>query len=303
MQTEKKHPKETMRMDAKEEVQVDIKTVDGAGQPDLPRLLEQTLHSFHEVNRGLHRVQQEIATLMQHAAAQGRIDGRAFNGLANAAFASLAPGAAGTPGVPGSPFGAQATRGGQAPAFHFAAPFGFGAGFAPGAFPSGLGAGLGAPAFGGAGGLGGTGGTGVAGPSPSFAPSGPAFVPSGRGALRFSRDLKTDPPTTRVPECNVVDQGKEYHVQIEVPGVKKDNLDILCFEQSIVVTAKAESELEDGTLLLNERGPVVYRRTIPLPSEIQTNVSKATLKDGVLTVRLAKRVPTEGPRRLDVAYG
>jgi HSP20 family molecular chaperone IbpA len=48
---------------------------------------------------------------------------------------------------------------------------------------------------------------------------------------------------------------------------------------------------------------VVYRRIIPLPTEVVTTQSSATFKDGILTLTVPKKVPSEGPRKLDVAYG
>ncbi|HEV8359192.1 MAG TPA: Hsp20/alpha crystallin family protein [Candidatus Thermoplasmatota archaeon] len=134
-------------------------------------------------------------------------------------------------------------------------------------------------------------------------PPAPGQGPMGGGPARSAKEMQTLPPLPRVPSVDLVDQGDEYLVQVELPGVKKDDLDILVSERTVTVTGQARPDVGDGALLLNERGPVVYRRTLPFPTEVHTTQSKAAFKDGILTLRVPKKVPTEGPRRVDVAYG
>lgn len=143
--------------------------------------------------------------------------------------------------------------------------------------------------------------------SPYGAPFGlgvPAAGFGGQAVQQNAKEMEREPPMPRVPSVDLIDAGDEFVVHIEMPGVKKDDLDILVSERTAVVSGQARPEVRtDGALLLRERGPVLYRRTIPLPAEVQTTQSKATFKDGILILNIPKKVAGEGPRRLDVAYG
>lgn len=110
------------------------------------------------------------------------------------------------------------------------------------------------------------------------------------------------PNPHRLPLCDLVDEGADYTVQIELPGVKRENVDVSCFERGILVTASAHSEIDAGALLQSERGTVIsFRRAINLPGQVTPSGVKATLHDGILTISLPKSNPTEGPRRVPVS--
>ncbi len=108
-------------------------------------------------------------------------------------------------------------------------------------------------------------------------------------------------PTTRLPLCDIVDEGAEYVCQLELPGVKRENANVACFERSILVTAQAEPDVDVGALVQSERGATIaYRRAINLPGEVEPSGAKATLRDGILTINVPKSNPTEGPRRIPI---
>jgi HSP20 family molecular chaperone IbpA len=120
--------------------------------------------------------------------------------------------------------------------------------------------------------------------------------------FRSTQDLQAAAPINRVPNADLIDEGSEFLIRVEVPGCTPERLEVVCYPTGIVLSARSEGEIPDGTLLLSESGRVNFRRTIELPAEIRTNECRASLQDGILTVRLAKQVPTEGPRHVDVAY-
>lgn len=110
-------------------------------------------------------------------------------------------------------------------------------------------------------------------------------------------------PQVRQAPMDVVDCSNEFLINWELPGVKKENLDIMVTDRSIILNAKAFPELDDGIVVHSERPPVVYRRTVPFQTDVDTTKAKANFKDGVLTVHVPKQTPSNGPKRLDVAYG
>jgi len=109
----------------------------------------------------------------------------------------------------------------------------------------------------------------------------------------------------RSPVVDLVDEGKEYRLMAEIPGIKKEDLNIEVTEKEIEITAetKVESKEEDessGYLRRERRYSKFYRR-IPVPASVNTDEISAELKDGVLTVRLPKReTPEEKAKKIKV---
>ncbi|MHB1261171.1 MAG: Hsp20/alpha crystallin family protein [Thermoplasmatota archaeon] len=117
-----------------------------------------------------------------------------------------------------------------------------------------------------------------------------------------SRNQPVAWPSARLPATDIVDEGAELVCQIELPGVKQENVEVSCFGRGLLVTAHSEPEIDLGALVQAERGvETTYRRAINLPVPIQPSGAKATLRDGILTVNLPKANPTEAPRRIPVS--
>lgn len=108
-------------------------------------------------------------------------------------------------------------------------------------------------------------------------------------------------PQARLPPTDIVDEGAELVCQLELPGVKPENVEVACHGRGILVTAFAEPEIDLGALVQAERGlQATYRRAIPLPVTVQPSGAKARLREGILTINVPKADPTEGPRRVNV---
>lgn len=101
----------------------------------------------------------------------------------------------------------------------------------------------------------------------------------------------------RQPLVDVADNGQEYVVKAEVPGIRKEDLNIEVTENSIEISgeSKAEEKEEDKSkgYLRHERRYSSFYRSIPLPDSILPDKAEAELKDGVLTVTLPKSSPPE----------
>ncbi len=124
------------------------------------------------------------------------------------------------------------------------------------------------------------------------------------GMERFSRLMSMgEPPHTdmREPHMDMVDSGDELAFSLEMPGVKKEDIDLSLTESMLRISAKREQEVEEskGAYLHRERTYKGYHRAVPLPTEVDADGAEATFKNGVLDVRLPKKTP-EGMSRIDV---
>lgn len=90
-------------------------------------------------------------------------------------------------------------------------------------------------------------------------------------------------------------------VRASLPGFTKENVDVEVHEGvlSIKATHADQAEEKGETFLRRERRTRSLERRISLPPNVEGNEGEAELKDGVLTLRLAK-VPTPQPRKLAV---
>jgi HSP20 family protein len=101
----------------------------------------------------------------------------------------------------------------------------------------------------------------------------------------------------RQPLVDLADNGKEYLVKAEIPGIGKDDLKIEVSEDTLDISGetRTEEEEEDAETgyLRRERRYSSFHRSIPLPENVMTDKVEADLKDGVLTVKLPKAAPPE----------
>lgn len=94
--------------------------------------------------------------------------------------------------------------------------------------------------------------------------------------------------------CDIIDEGDKLRIKMDVPGVKKNEIDLNVTDNSIEISAqhKESSEEKKKNFLRRERSEVSYYRTLPLPERVNSSQAKATLTDGVLDVVLPKTSPT-----------
>ena len=108
----------------------------------------------------------------------------------------------------------------------------------------------------------------------------------------------------RQPAIDLKDEGKEFVVTAELPGVTKDGLDLQVTEDGLELQAKmdAEQKKEDDGYVYRERSYSAWYRRLPFPAEVVPDGAQAALKDGVLTVRVPKKEPTpeRKPRKIRV---
>ncbi len=86
------------------------------------------------------------------------------------------------------------------------------------------------------------------------------------------------------------DKGKEYLISAELPGVKKEDLDIDIEENYLRIQAKKidETKEEDKNYKHSEFSYGLFSRTIQLPEEIDINKTEAKLEEGILKITAPK---------------
>ena len=104
------------------------------------------------------------------------------------------------------------------------------------------------------------------------------------------------------PKVDVLDKDDALVVRAEMPGVKKEDLDITIAGDRLVFEAKREYEEEEKKedFVRHEMAYGRLYRAVHLPVEVLGDEAKAELKDGVLEIFLPK-VEATTPFKVKVA--
>ncbi len=91
------------------------------------------------------------------------------------------------------------------------------------------------------------------------------------------------------PPVNVFQQGEDLVVTAELPGVKKEDLDISIKRNQLRISGKKMVEQDENmSIHRRERSAGNFDRTFNLPLEIDSDHVKAELRDGVLALFLPR---------------
>ncbi len=100
---------------------------------------------------------------------------------------------------------------------------------------------------------------------------------------------------TMMPSVDLEDKGKLFQLTVDLPGFRKEDVQIELTDDSVTVSAKhTASEDEKGkNYVRHERSSQMFYRKISLPEEIRSDEANANLDEGVLEISLPKKVPKE----------
>ncbi len=86
----------------------------------------------------------------------------------------------------------------------------------------------------------------------------------------------------------------------DMPGVSKERLSLRVDGNNLIVEGQLQLELaQKAEALYADVRSSLYRRSFSLSGELETGKIEASLKDGVLTVRIPKRAELR-PRKIEV---
>lgn len=105
------------------------------------------------------------------------------------------------------------------------------------------------------------------------------------------------------PKADVFESEDEYTIFLDVPGVRRDRLDINLDADRLTINGERASEAAEGaTQKRAERPAGTFMREFSLPQNVERKSIAAEYKDGVLRVRLPKRAQTQS-KRIEIKVG
>lgn len=106
------------------------------------------------------------------------------------------------------------------------------------------------------------------------------------------------------PRLDMAETDESFVLYVDLPGVKQEDVELTIEDNMLLIKGvKPGIESKDGeTIHRAERSCGNFYRAVPLPASVDSANIKASIKDGVLEVSLAK-VEQAKPRRIEISAG
>jgi HSP20 family protein len=102
------------------------------------------------------------------------------------------------------------------------------------------------------------------------------------------------------PPATVIEAADGYTLDVEMPGVNKDGLDISVENNELTIIGRRSLPTVEGTLLHHESRPENFRRTFELDPSIDADKISAKIDQGLMTLTLPKAEHVK-PRKIAVS--
>ena len=104
----------------------------------------------------------------------------------------------------------------------------------------------------------------------------------------------------RWPRANLFDKGESYRLELGLPGVALEDIEISGSEGALTVSGERKAETPEGySAHRQEREALRFCRSFALPAQVRYDESEAELKNGILSITLPK-APELKPRSISV---
>ncbi|MDB6024904.1 MAG: heat shock protein Hsp20 [Verrucomicrobiales bacterium] len=102
-----------------------------------------------------------------------------------------------------------------------------------------------------------------------------------------------------IPPANIAATEHEYIVEVDMPGVTKEGLEVTVEGNELTIIGRRASDVPEGELCYCETAQTDFKRVFELGPDVDTSRITAEMKQGVLKLRLAKSEKTK-PKQIDV---
>ncbi|RNC65433.1 MAG: Hsp20/alpha crystallin family protein [Desulfuromonadales bacterium] len=92
------------------------------------------------------------------------------------------------------------------------------------------------------------------------------------------------------PSVDIFEDGTDLVVKAEIPGIRKEDIDVRITGESVTIAGmkRSEEKVEKKDYYRLERSFGTFSRTLRIPVEVQSDKAKASFRDGILEVRIPK---------------
>lgn len=107
-----------------------------------------------------------------------------------------------------------------------------------------------------------------------------------------------------IPPVDIFERGDDLVIRAEMPGLRREDIDVRVEENTLVLTGerKSEHEVEEGKAYRMERTFGACNRRFALPTTVDPTKIRARYQDGVLEIVLPKAEEAK-PRKIQIDVG
>jgi HSP20 family protein len=118
---------------------------------------------------------------------------------------------------------------------------------------------------------------------------------------RQREDDESDFLGTWSPAVDIYDKGNDVVIHAELPGMKKEDIDVHVENNVLTIRGKKErkEEVKEEGYYRTERAYGTFSRSFSLPNTVDVKKIHAEYKEGVLTLKLPKAEEAK-PRQIEV---
>jgi HSP20 family protein len=115
----------------------------------------------------------------------------------------------------------------------------------------------------------------------------------------FNDTFFNDRMVTRVPAVNISETEENYHVELAVPGLKKEDFKLNLEQNVLTVSVELNNEHQDNQRNYSKRefSYSSFVRSFTLPESADDSNINASYADGILSIDIAKREEAKAVRR------
>lgn len=128
------------------------------------------------------------------------------------------------------------------------------------------------------------------------------FFGGGFGLTPYNRGGFMESFGSFTPQVDVTENDKEVRITAELPGLEEKDIDVSLSNDVLTISGEKKAEKEDkgDNYYRMERSYGSFQRSIPLPSEVDTDKCDAIFKNGVLQITLPKIPSKESAKKIAV---
>jgi HSP20 family protein len=96
---------------------------------------------------------------------------------------------------------------------------------------------------------------------------------------------------TQKPLTDIIETNEALIIRIDLPGIKKEDLNVDIGEDRVNIKAKfpEENAAEDINYIQKERNHGIIMKSIPIPLNIKSEEAKSYFTNSILTIRIPKK--------------
>jgi len=116
---------------------------------------------------------------------------------------------------------------------------------------------------------------------------------------RFFRESQFSARMAEYPLVNLFETDDELIIEAVTPGIAVNEINLSLLNGSLVIGGEKKNDHRELPYIRNERTFGRFNKTVKLPFPVDPGKIEASMKDGILTVKLVKSEAAK-PRRIEI---